>query len=213
VVPSKLPSSSSSCLSTCAGVRPWPAAQAWSHRSGWSRTGWRPNLRLCPRHPAPTARLCVATATPQSPASLQAAMEVAHAGAAVAASSRARQSAAGAGVSRGGHCNGMQPTHEGLVDPRHAWMEPIGSKFRTSSKSIHAWRGSTVSTKVDTHKQRADQRSAPTNSSGKLSKAGWVRRGVSAAWMPRPSPKDGFTASPARTHPRKARCCFCRALD
>uniref|UniRef100_UPI0037367BF8 hypothetical protein n=1 Tax=Stenotrophomonas maltophilia TaxID=40324 RepID=UPI0037367BF8 len=45
-----------------------------------------------------------------------------------------------------------------------------------NQKSIHAWRGSTVSTKVDTHQeQRADQRSAPTNSSGKLSKAGWVR--------------------------------------
>ncbi|MBN5090723.1 hypothetical protein JY460_21720, partial [Stenotrophomonas maltophilia] len=48
--------------------------------------------------------------------------------------------------------------------------------FETSSKRIHAWRGSTVSTKVDTHQQqRADQRSAPTNSRGKLSKAGWVR--------------------------------------
>jgi len=33
-----------------------------------------------------------------------------------------------------------------------------------------------VSTNVDTHQQpRADQRSAPTNSSGNLSKAGWVR--------------------------------------
>jgi len=82
-----------------------------------------------------------------------------------------------------------------------------------SNQFIHAWRGSTVSTKVDTYRSRAlhrqavggcrplvgtsvryripdwgqsplrsngirpraDQRSAPTKSRGKLSKAGWVR--------------------------------------
>ena len=37
---------------------------------------------------------------------------------------------------------------------------------------IHAWRGSTVSTRVDTHQQQHRRRS---DSSGKLSKAGWCR--------------------------------------
>ena len=41
-------------------------------------------------------------------------------------------------------------------------------------KGIHAWRGSTVSTKVDSYQSEigADQRSAPTTSRVKLSKAG-----------------------------------------
>jgi len=38
-----------------------------------------------------------------------------------------------------------------------------------NQKSIHAWRGSTVSTKVDTHHSNTESR---PDSSGKLSKAG-----------------------------------------
>ena len=56
-----------------------------------------------------------------------------------------------------------------------------------------------VSTKVDTYQlPRADQRSAPTNSSGNLSKAGWVRlRGRERhGWRDR-AYMDVFTASPA----------------
>ncbi|SET06960.1 hypothetical protein SAMN05720615_102254 [Stenotrophomonas indicatrix] len=57
-------------------------------------------------------------------------------------------------------------------------------RFHSRLAFIHAWRGSTCrprstptnSSVVDTRQQpRADQRSAPTNSSGNLSKAGWVR--------------------------------------
>ncbi|MFG6070317.1 hypothetical protein ACEU0B_000056, partial [Stenotrophomonas indicatrix] len=50
-----------------------------------------------------------------------------------------------------------------------------------------------VSTKVDTYQeQRADQRSAPTNSSGNLSKAGWVRlRGCPRHGCRGQAPMDG----------------------
>ncbi len=56
--------------------------------------------------------------------------------------------------------------------------------FHSRPAFIHAWRGSTCrprstptnSRMVATHQEpRADQRSPPTNSSGNLSKAGWVR--------------------------------------
>jgi hypothetical protein len=50
--------------------------------------------------------------------------------------------------------------------------------FEPSSKRIHAWRGSTVSTKVDTHQEQQE-----TVEGGVVSDCG-----VSAAWMPRPSP-------------------------
>ncbi|MDV9039929.1 hypothetical protein, partial [Stenotrophomonas sp. RAC2] len=55
-----------------------------------------------------------------------------------------------------------------------------------NQKSIHAWRGSAVSTKVDTHQE---QQEPVEGGVGPVA-------GVSAAWMPRSSPKDGFTASP-----------------
>ena len=48
----------------------------------------------------------------------------------------------------------------------------------------------------------ADQRSAPTTSRVKLSKAGGSGCGVSAAWMPRPSPHGRVYGVPRnRTHP------------
>ncbi|MNV61987.1 hypothetical protein D3C71_1545150 [compost metagenome] len=60
---------------------------------------------------------------------------------------------------------------------------------------IHAWRGPTVSTRVDTHQQQHRRRS---DSSGKLSKAGWVRlRGCPRHGCRGQAPRDGFTASPA----------------
>ncbi len=56
-----------------------------------------------------------------------------------------------------------------------------------NQKSIHAWRGSTVSTKVGTHR-----------SSSNLSKAGWGRlRGCPRHGCRGQAPTDGFTASPA----------------
>ena len=64
-----------------------------------------------------------------------------------------------------------------------------------NQKSIHAWRGSTVSTKVDTHHSNTESR---PGSGGKLSKAGWVRLwGCPRHGCRGQAPTDGFTASPA----------------
>jgi DNA-binding transcriptional LysR family regulator len=72
---------------------------------------------------------------------------------------------------------------------------PVDSSHRPSVAPIHAWRGSTVSTKVDTHQSRMPFRQI----------AGICRRrdgstGV-AAWMPRPSPHGRVGVPRNRTHP------------
>ncbi len=61
-----------------------------------------------------------------------------------------------------------------------------------NQKSIHAWRGSTVPTKVDTHQE---QQEPVEDGVGPVA-------GVSAAWMPRPSPQGRVYGVPRnRTHP------------
>ena len=101
-----------------------------------------------------------------------------------------------------------------LVDPRHAWMNLHRNRIvDNSSKSIHAWRGSTCR-----------PRSTPTKSKSchpdrlRRSVEGGVGpvAGVSAAWMPRPSPHGRVHGVPRnRTHPaipQEPRCCRCRCI-
>jgi len=84
------------------------------------------------------------------------------------------------------------------VDPRHAWMlfdHLINCRnIRFRWKFIHAWRGST--------------RHRGIVEGGAVSDCG-----VSAAWMPRPSPQGWVYGVPAIRHrpaiPRNARCCCC----
>jgi len=109
------------------------------------------------------------------------------------------------------------------VDPRHAWMlfDEL-PKYSISTNLIHARRGWMflpiskssigfhpcmawihVSTKVDTYQQRKSVEGG----------VGPVA-GVSAAWMPRPSPQGRVYGVPRnRTHPaipqETSRCCCC----
>ncbi|RRU90432.1 hypothetical protein EGI91_18880, partial [Stenotrophomonas maltophilia] len=68
---------------------------------------------------------------------------------------------------------------------------------------IHAWRGSIVSTKVDTYQEpRATQSAGPDRSRETVEGGVGPLAGVSAAWMPRPSPQGRVYGVPRqRTHP------------
>ncbi|PJL66498.1 hypothetical protein B9Y75_15035 [Stenotrophomonas maltophilia] len=77
-------------------------------------------------------------------------------------------------------------------------QKPTLQTFLVSA--IHAWRGSTVSTKIDTYQQ---QRRTHSDRSRKTVEGGvGPVAGVSAAWMPRPSPQGRVYGVPRhRTRP------------